>query len=331
MPTLASASLYRLVFSVFFLPAVLPWTANASTVRNFLYATDDLQQIDALIKRPDIEGVQIVYSWKELEKSRGYYDFSTIERDLAYLQGLNKKLFIQVQDRFFEPQARNLPAYLLSEPLYQGGLVPQYDNPGENRPVGNGWVAVQWNLAVRERYQRLLEALAKQFDGRVMGINLPETSIDLDTKRSNAGFSCDKYFNATLENLAYARKVFQKSYVVQYVNFWPCEWDNDHRYMSRLFSFAEQHGIGLGGPDIVPWKQEQMKNAYPFFHQYKGRLRLVAMAVQEPTLTYTNPQTHKPFTRDEFVQFAQAYLGSNVIFWSTESPWLKVNGTPREP
>lgn len=30
-----------------------------------------------------------------------------------------------------------------------------------------------------------------------------------------------------------------------------------------------------------------MKNAYPFFNQYKGRLSLVAMAIQEPTLTYT--------------------------------------------
>jgi hypothetical protein len=47
------------------------------------------------------------------------------------------------------------------------------------------------------------------------------------------------------------------------------------------------------------------------------------MAVQEPTLTYTNPETKKPFTRDEFVAFAQDYLGVDVIFWSTTSPWLR--------
>ena len=45
-------------------------------------------------------------------------------------------------------------------------------------------------------------------------------------------------------------------------------------------------------------KKPQMKNSYPFFHQYKGRLSLVAMAVQAPTLTYTNPETGKPFTRE---------------------------------
>lgn len=65
-----------------------------------------------------------------------------------------------------------------------------------------------------------------------------------------------------------------------------------------------------------------MKNSYPFLHRYKGKLRLVAMAVQEPTLTYTNPQTGRPFTRAEFVDFAENYLGVNVIFWSTKAPWL---------
>ncbi len=302
---------------------LLPIQATTAAPRNFLYTkSGDLKPIAALIKRPDIEGVQIVYTWKTLEKSKGKYDFSGVEQNLSYLNSLGKELFIQIQDRFFEPYARNVPSYLLQEPVYQGGLVPQYDNPGENRPVGNGWVAQQWHPAVRERYQRLLTALAKQFDGRVMGINLPETAIDLDMKRDKSGFRCDQYFNATMENLRVAKKVFHQSYVVQYVNFWPCEWNNDHQYMSRLFSFAQQNRIGLGGPDIVPGKKEQMKNSYPFFHQYKGKLALVAMAVQGPTLTYTNPQTRKPFTREEFVRYADDYLGVDIIFWSTKSSWL---------
>ncbi|AOJ10258.1 hypothetical protein [Burkholderia mayonis] len=304
--------------------SVLAGPANAAAVQNFLYTgSGDLQQINAMIKRPDIAGVQIVYNWKDLEKNKGQYDFSRIEQDLRYLNGLNRKLFIQIQDRFFEPQARNVPSYLLHDPVYGGGLVPQYDNPGENRPIGNGWVAQQWNPAVQQRYQQLLAALAKQFDGRVMGINLPETAIDLDMKHDKTGFSCDRYFDATLGNLDFARRAFRQSHVVQYVNFWPCEWNNDHQYMSRLFSFASQNRIGLGGPDIVPWKKGQMKNAYPFFNRYKGKLALVAMSVQEPTLTYTNPRTRKPFTRDAFVDYAQDYLGANLIFWSTKSPWLK--------
>jgi hypothetical protein len=296
----------------------------ACAPQNFLYTSSgELPALASLLRRPDIEGVQVVYSWKSLETAKDQYDFSQIESDLAYLAGLNRKLFIQIQDRFFEVQYRNVPAYLLQEPIYRGGLVPQADNPGENQPEGHGWVAQQWNPAVRERFQKLLSALAQKFDGRVWGINLPESSADVDMKRDKTGFTCDGYFAATLENIAHARRVFVKSHVVQYANFWPCEWDNDHKYMSRTFEFAKQNRIGLGGPDIVPYRKGQMKNSYPFFNRYKGQLSLVAMAIQEPTLTYTNPETKKRFTRDEFVAFAENYLGVDVIFWSTTSPWLR--------
>lgn len=297
----------------------------ASTPENFLYvgANNDLAQIEALIKRPDISGVQVVYHWKSLEMKEGQYDFSKIEQDLNYLNGLNKKLFIQIQDRFFRPEDKNVPLYLMQNSVYRGGIIPQYDHPGENKPTVHGWVAQQWNPAVRQRYQKLLEVLAKKFDGRIYGINLPETAIDPDLKHDKTGFSCDKYFKAEIENLGFTRKVFKKSYVVQYVNFWPCEWNNNRKYMSRLFDFAKQKQIGLGGPDIVPNKKGQMKNAYPFFHQNKGKIHLVAMAIQEPTLTYINPKTKKPFTRNEFVSYAEHYLGVNIIFWSPLSPWLR--------
>jgi len=291
--------------------------------QNYLYTSSgELADHRALLERPDIHGVQIVYSWKQLEAAEGVYDFSAIEQDLAQTDTLHKKLFIQIQDRFFDAQARNIPTYLQT-PAYSGGLVAQTDNPGEGKAPAQGWVAMQWNSQVRERYQQLLTALAAKFDGKVAGINLPETAIDIDMKDPKSGFTCDRYFNATLDNIRFARKAFTRSHVVQYVNFWPCEWNNDKRYMSRLFAAAEKNHIGLGGPDIVPYKQAQMKNAYPFFHQYKGKLNLVAMAVQEPTLSYTNPKTGKKFTREEFTQFADDYLGADIIFWSTQSPWLK--------
>ena len=304
--------------------AALAGNSAAAAPKNYLFAdSDDLARLAPLIGRPDIAGVQVVYDWKSLEPAKDKYDFSRIEHDLKLLDTVNRKLFIQLQDRFFEVEHRNVPLYLQQEPVYGGGLVSQADNPGENEPAGHGWATQQWNPAVRERYQRLLDALAKKFDGRAAGINLPESAIDIDIKNDKTGFTCEKYFAAELENMAFARKVFRKSHVVQYVNFWPCEWNNDQKFMERAFAFAQAHRIGLGGPDIVPYQKAQMKNSYPFFHHYKGALTLVAMAVQEPTLTYTNPDTHKPFTREEFVAFAEDYLGVDIIFWSTTTPWLQ--------
>jgi hypothetical protein len=288
---------------------------------NFIYTGNgDLAAAQPVLERPDIEGAQIVYNWRALEPSEGQYDFSPIERDLALTGKLGKKLFIQIQDRFFSPKARNVPDYILTEAKYGGGLVPQVE---EGKSEGYGWTTMQWNEAVRGRYQALLKALAERFDGRVFGVNLPETAIDVVEKDGDqTGFSCDAYFAAELENLGFARQAFAKSQVVQYVNFWPCEWENDHDYMGRLFAYAAEHDIGLGGPDIVPWRKGQMKNSYPFFNQYKGKLSFVGMAVQEPTLAYVNEETGKPFTKDEFVGFATDYLGVDAVFWSLETPWL---------
>ncbi len=307
------------VFSSF-----LFYEAMAAPPVHYLYtSSSDLEKLNSILNREDIEGVQIVYSWKQLEKSKGIYDFSEIESDLAKLQKKNKKLFIQIQDRFFEPNHKYIPLYLLEEPEYKGGLIAQTDNPGEGKAPAQGWVAMQWNVSLQKRYQNLIQELAKKFDGRVAGINLPETSIDINKKNAEKkGFSCDKYFSSTVKNMIFAKKSFKKSFVVQYVNFWPCEWNNNHKYMSRLFEIAQKEGIGLGGPDIVPYKKAQMANSYPFFNKYKGKLSLVAMAVQEPTLTYINPNTKKPFTKEEFIKFAEEYLGTNIIFWATESPWL---------
>jgi len=298
--------------------------AQSHEPANFLYTSSgDLSELNALLKRPDIQGVQIVYNWKSLEPLKDQYEFSQIEEDLKVLDAAQKKLFIQVQDRFFRPQDKNVPAYLMRDPIYGGGISPQSDNPGEGKPVGSGWVANQWNPNVRKRYQALLQALAKQFDGRVYGVNLPETAIEVNMKHRPAGFSCDAYFHGELENMQAAKAAFTKSYVVQYVNFWPCEWNNDHKYMSRTFELAVQNGIGLGGPDVVPNRKGQMENSYPFFHQYKDKLVLIAMAVQEPTLTYTNPATGRKFTKQEFQSFGAEYLGTHLIFWSTASPWLR--------
>lgn len=321
-----AASGWRALVLALMLIAFPAWAAPKveGPPRDFLFVgSGELQAHSDLLQRPDIAGAQVVYSWKELEPEKGRYDFSSVERDLAMAKRARKALFLQLQDRFFEAHARNVPAYLLTEPEFEGGLTRQFDHPGEGLPIATGWVTQQWNPAVRQRYQALLAALARRFDGRILGVNLPETAAEIPKDPAPPGFTCDAYVDAELENLAYARRVFKVSHVVQYVNFWPCEWNNERGYMERTFRLADQIGAGLGGPDIVPDRPAQMKNAYPFFHQYKGRLNLVAMAVQEPTLTYRNPKTGQPFTREEILSFARDYLGVDIIFWTPDAPWLR--------
>ncbi len=316
--------LHRIAIALIFWLAILATPAAAKDPRNFIYTgAGELQARIDLLDRPDIEGAQVVYTWRMLEPEKGEYDFSAIEADLALTNARGKDLFAQIQDRFFLPTARHVPQYILDDPEYDGGLARQYDNPGEGEPVGQGWTAMHWNPAVRARFQALLAALGERFDGRILGVNLPESSFDpLAQDGDENGFTCDAYFDALLDNMRAARAAFGETHVVQYLNFWPCEWDNDHRYMERAFALAVEQGIGAGGPDIVPHRRAQMKNSYPFFNRHKDDLPLIAMAIQEPTLTYTNPETGAKFTREEFVAFARDYLGVDIIFWSVEAPWL---------
>jgi hypothetical protein len=186
---------------------------------------------------------------------------------------------------------------------------------------------MQWVPAVRQRFQKLVRALAERFDGRIAGIELGETAMDAHLKDGEKGFTCDAYFDAEMENIAAARKAFRKSDVVLAANFWPCEWNDSRTYMSRAFAYAAANGIAIGGPDIIPFNKAHMKNAYRFLHDYRGRLKLVAMAVQEPTLEYVNPDTGKPFTKQEFVAFGRDYLGVDIIFWAYIAPWLQ-NSAP---
>ncbi|CAM3004528.1 Uncharacterised protein [Legionella steigerwaltii] len=82
-----------------------------------------------------------------------------------------------------------------------------------------------------------------------------------------------------------------------------------------------KHHIGLGGPDVVPYKESQMKNSYPFFHKYNGKV-LTAIAVQEPDYTYKNPSTGDFYTFYDFYSFAKEYLGASILFWNIEEPFF---------
>ncbi len=275
-----------------------------------------------------VTGAQIIYSWKQLEPKKGVYDFSKIENDLNFLNSIHKYLFIQLQDRSFEPTIFNIPDYIREDKIYHGGVAMQYDFPGEGKSITMGWVARVWDPAVKERFHLLIEKLADQFDGKIYGINLPETAVDFDPNNPPKDFTFDNYFRAELENIGMVKKSFHKSIVIQYVNFFPGEWNNDHRYMSRLFSYAIQHQIGLGGPDVVPYRKAQMKNSYPFFHKFRGKL-LTGMAIQEPDYTYKNPATEDYYKFSDFYEFTKNYLGASLLFWNVQKPFFTEQLMPK--
>ena len=156
---------------------------SADAPRTYVYFGADRERIaeKSFLDTRRMEGAQIRYSWKQLERGKGEFDFTDIRHDLDFLAAHGKRLWIQLSDVSFDPQYKPFPKYLLTDPAYHGGADPQYaiENDNEDHAKIGGWVARRWDPAVRERWQELLAALGKEFDGKIEGINLSETAIDV--------------------------------------------------------------------------------------------------------------------------------------------------------
>ncbi len=210
----------------------------------------------------------------------------------------------------------------MSTPFYNNGSVPQCDGDDcDNNFEASGWVAQHWNQRVRERFQALLLAMARSLDGKIYGMNFAETSIAVN--ESANGFTCQGYFDAELDNAKFAANIFHRTKIVQYVNFWPCGYANENNYLSDSFAFYAQNGVGVGGPDDIPFKPTMEANAYPYMLEYSKKVPLTVVAVQEPDLAAINPNTTQPFTKDEFRSFAENQLGASIMFWATSAAWLQ--------
>jgi hypothetical protein len=296
-------------------------------VHHYVFFGRDRERISeaSFVDCQALEGAQLKYLWRELEKEEGVYDFSAIEADLAALKSNGKKLFVQLQDSTFDPHTGPVPKYLMKE-LFGGGAARQYSVEGkdEEHATAAGWVARRWDPAVRERFHKLLEALGKQFDGRIEGINLPETAVDFGEsgKLFPAGFKPEEYGAAIISNMAALKRAFPRSVTMQYANFMPGEWlpGDDHAYLRSIYEQARALHVGVGGPDLLPYKPGQMNHAYPLIRASAGKVPS-GIAVQDGNFEHKNPKTGARLSVAEMCAFAAEYLQVDYVFWGTQEPF----------
>lgn len=280
------------------------------------------------LKTGAIEGAQLKYTWKQLEPAKGEYDFAAVREDLAFLTAHGKRMFIQLQDVSFDASIVPIPKYLRDDPVYHGGANQQYDIPrdDEAKAVAAGWVARRWDPAVRERFQKLLDALGKEFDGKIEGINLPETAVDFGEsgRLFPPDFSPATYREAILSNIAALKHAFPKSVTMQYANFMPEKrGETGHPSLIAVYEKAAELKVGVGGPDLLPDKPYQMANSYPLIRAAAGRVP-TGIAIQEGNYAYRSTKTHEPMTVAALNEFATGYLKVDYIFWSPEEPaWTR--------
>ena len=313
---------------IFLIIGFSQWGYSQKKVKHFVFFSRDRELIHnpTFFTNNGISGAQITYSWKQLENQKDVYDFTEIEEDLAFLKSKGKKLFVQLQDVTFDITRYAVPKYILTDTVYHGGANSQYELTKNNNYIKAGWVARRWDKNVAQRYHKLLIRLAKQFDGRIEGINLPETSVEFPKQKGllPQGFSRNNNLEAIKENMLIIRKNFKKSIPIQYANFMP---EDSHKDLKKIYDYAKKIKVGMGGPDIKVYKKFQMENSYPLLRSMAG-IAPTGVAVQEGNYNEINPKTGKQVTVAEILDFAKNYLKLDYIFWGTEEPFYSKQVLP---
>jgi len=303
--------------------------AGARPVHNYVFFGQDREKLrgaSSFLETKAFEGAQVVYSWRQLEPEEGKYDFSLVREDLAFLTSKGKRLFVQIQDVTFSESRVNVPRYLLRDARYNGGADRQYrvEEGDEEHAAAAGWVARRWDPAVRERFHKLLDALGREFDGRVEGVNLAETSVGFGEsgRLFPKGYSFEAYRDAVIANMKALRRAFPRSVVIQYANFMPGEWlpSNDRGYLRAVYRAAGELKVGVGGPDLLPHRRPQLNHSYPLIREASGAVT-TGVAVQDGNYEDVDQKTGKRVTVPELLDFATNYLKVDYVFWCTQEPY----------
>lgn len=298
-------------------------SVSAKRVHHYVFFGQDrgqLKNATSFFETKALEGAQVAYSWRQLEQGKDNYDFGIIREDLALLSTKGKKLFIQFQDVTFSESRINVPRYLLTEAGYNGGADKQYKyaSDDEENAVVEGWMARRWDPAVQERLHKLLFALGKEFDGRIAGINFAESafSVGRSGRLFPKGFSFEIYRDGIITNMKALKRAFPKSVALQYANFMP----GGRAYLRAVYEAAKQLKVGVGGPDLKPFRPFQLSNSYPLIGEFSGSVP-VGVAVQDGNYGDPNPATGKRASLAELLKFATEDLKVDYLFWCTEEPY----------
>lgn len=320
--------LKQIFFLLLFFMTFSEFSFSQHTLKHFIFFSREREGIlnSDFFMNPRITGAQITYPWKRLEPRKDQYDFSEIEEDLLFLESKGKKLFIQIQDVTFDSTVVAVPKYLITDTVYHGGVNSQYDYYKNGKPFKAGWVARRWDPEVSDRFYRLLEKLAGQFDGRIEGINLPETSMEFPKKPGLLpdGFTDRSYTNAIKMNMLTLKTNFKQSVPLLYANFMP---GDSKESLREIYDYSRTIRLGMGGPDIKVYRPAQMENSYPLIRAMAG-IAPTGVAVQEGNYSVINPKSGKKVTVPEILGFAEDYLKLEYIFWCTEEPYYSKEVLP---
>lgn len=256
--------------------------------------------VTSLLREQNVEGITMEYDWADLEPTRNNYDFSRIERDLAEVKALGKRLIIIFEDRDFR----------LDSPR---GVLPDYviDDPALGvSPTKNGYIANYWKPAVMDREIALVRALGARFDADpfIAGIGNGESSpgfagnIPASYDDGDALIQFTRLYNAMAS-------AFPTTVRFQQANFWTGKEGSIEQLLESLY----QQGCGMAEPDSVRrggvGTETNAMQAYRINYLGKmPRLGIVSAQSNESGATYAEMMDYFAVAKYHFVAWIPSRL-----------------------
>lgn len=247
-----------------------------------------------------VTGVQMRYRWAELEPAEGQYQFAAIARDLQAARSAGTQLVALIEDKSFD-ENQPTPEYLRSK----------YTLRNHNR----GFSALRWQPYVGDRLRQLVAKLGAQFDcdPNFEGLAFQETSPSLDEDALDAsGYTPEKYRDALVSLLRSASASVPRSRVFWYMNFLP----RNQRYIGDIAGALVGTGVVMGGPDVLPDNRALARRVYPYYDEFRGRLKLFN-SMQHNSFRHRHGSGNGGayWSMEDLFLFARDKLHVDYLFW----------------
>lgn len=275
-----------------------------------------LSQVYSEIKAtPALRGIQMRYLWAELEKSKGVYDFSSIDKRLAELTARDKRLVIQVQTKSFDPNWKLVPDYLKGV-AYEGGQFPFSDY---GSTTIRGYNIKLWNPQVRDRLIALFKALGERYNSHPYfeGIGMIESAMGQPLEPI-LSVQADEFYVNMIQVNQKMRLFFPNTMTIQEVNY-------PRPILNSLVTELRDMGATLSGPDTfqdengLSFKATQYdpnQGVYNYYSDFSGMMAMAPTVMRKNYENTRNDGTGYVPTVSEIMAFARDTLHANYIFWS---------------
>ena len=261
----------------------------------------------AFVKRymdePYLKGFIGTYDWRNLETSKGVYDFDNIREILEMLEGTDKQFGIYLKERHFNSSCTKppVPDYLMSS-----------EYGGHYKYGGYVCMVKLFREDVTDRQIALFQALGKAFDDHP---NFELVITGESAIGSTDGYSAQGWTNQLIRLFQESKKELKHTVLNMQLNFL----GGGNGYMEQIVKAMVNTGGGsMGLPDTVPCRRTDIPDsevcgyrieAYDLMRKYNG---VIGIAPDAETWDLIYEQT------PEILDMAVDYLGATHIIWQSE-------------